>query len=268
MAVHPNKKIFISLIIPSFKQEETIEKDLQSILKVMHQLRCDYEIIVVVDGFVDKTYERARKVKSPKITVVGYKHNHGKGYAIRFGIARAKGDVVAFLDSGMDINPNGISLLLEHFEWYDADIIVGSKLHPESKVEYPIARRILSFGYRLGVRTLFGLSIRDTQVGMKLFKTNVLKDVMPRLLVKRYAFDIEMLAVANYLGYTKIYEAPVEIDFSGVSSISSKNFWRVIFLMLWDTCAVFYRLRILHYYDDGNKRKWKYDPELNYRVNI
>ncbi len=258
----------VSLIIPAYKQENTIQKDLLRAKKVMDETGYNYEIILVVDGELDKTFERAKKVSSSRIKVVGYPHNHGKGYAVRFGMANSKGDVIAFLDAGMDINPTGISILLDYFKWYNADVIVGSKLHPLSKVIYPWQRKVLSWGYRSLVKILFGLSLSDTQVGMKLFKRQVLEDVLPRLLVKRYAFDIEILAVANRLGYTKIYEAPIELTFSNWSSITSGNFWNPILRMLWDTCAVFYRLRILRYYDNENSRKWRYDPELNFRINI
>ncbi|RJQ25249.1 glycosyltransferase [Candidatus Parcubacteria bacterium] len=263
-----NPKYFISLIIPTYKQEQTIVKDLLRIKNVMDQLRYDYEMIIVVDGKVDKTYKKVKRIESSKIRVFGYEHNHGKGHAIRFGMARAKGEIIAFIDSGMDINPNGISMLLEHFEWYSADIIIGSKLHPVSKVEYPLVRRILSWGYRFLVGTLFGLTVKDTQVGIKFFRREVLEKVLPRLLVKTYAFDIEVLAVANYLGYKRIYEAPIELDFGGMSSITTKNFWAVVLNMLIDTLAVFYRLKILRYYDGKNQRKWKYDPELNFRINV
>jgi glycosyltransferase involved in cell wall biosynthesis len=257
----------LSVIVPAYKQEKTIIQDIRKIIQVMSQLRYDYEIIVVVDGIVDDTFENAKKIKSPKVVVSGYQHNHGKGYAVRFGMAKAKGSIVAFIDAGMDLNPNGISMLLEYFEWYNADIIIGSKLHHASKVNYPTQRKILSIGYRLLVRLLFGLTVKDTQVGMKFFRRKVLEDVLPRLLVKDYAFDIEILAVAHRLRYSRIYEAPIELEFKNSSTITSINFWKVILHMLSDTLAVFYRLKILRYYDDGNKRKWKYDPELNFRVN-
>lgn len=262
------KKTLVSLIIPAYREEKTIQKDLLRVKNIFDQLAYDYEIIVVVDGRVDKTFEYAKKVKSPKIKVVCYKHKHGKGHAVRFGIANAHGDIIAFIDAGMDIDPVNVGIFLDIMKWKNADIVIGSKLHPDSKVHYPWQRKIISWGYRTLTRVFFGLSIKDTQVGMKFFKRKVLEDVLPRLLVKTYAFDIEILAVANYLGYKRIYEAPVAIDFTGMSSITSKNFWKVISLMLWDTIAVFYRLKILHYYADENKRKWTYDPELNFRVNV
>ena len=84
--------------------------------------------------------------------------------------------------------------------------------------------------------------------------------------MKQFAFDIEILAVANHLGYTRIFEAPIELDFTGVSSITSISVWKVVYRMLWDTFAVFYRLKILHYYDNINKKKWMFDPELNFKI--
>ncbi len=262
----------LSVIVPAYKQENTIARDLKRIKQVLDQLRYPTELICVVDGKIDATFEKALKLAKnySNIKVIGYDTNKGKGYAIRFGMAESRGDVVSFIDAGMDLNPNGLSMLLEHFEWYDADIIVGSKRHPVSKVDYPWQRRILSVGYQILVWLMFGLKIRDTQVGMKFFKREVLEGVLPRLLVKRYAFDIEILAVANYLGFTRIFEAPIEIKlyFGGTSIITSQKFLRTVSAMLLDTLAVFYRLRILNYYSDANKRKWRFDPELNFRVNV
>lgn len=263
-----DKNHLLSVVIPAYRQGKTIVKDLRRIRDVLDKIRYDYEIVVVVDGRTDKTFENAKKVKSKKIKVVGYKHNKGKGHAVRYGMARTKGDIVAFIDAGMDLDPNGLSMLLEHFEWYDADIIVGSKRHPVSRVDYPWQRRILSVGYQLLARLLFGLNVRDTQVGMKFFRRKVLEDVLPRLLVKAYAFDIEILAVANRLGYKRLYEAPIHLEWKQEKSIISKSLWRTLYSMLWDTAAVFYRLKILRYYDDDKKRKWRYDPDLNFKVNI
>ena len=253
---------FLSIIIPAYKAENFIAQNLRKVQKVMDQTRYPYEIICVVDGNVDRTMEEAQKVvaKYPdKIQVIGYSMNMGKGHAVRFGMAKAKGDIIGFIDAGVELNPNGLSMLLEHFEWYKADIIVGSKRHPASKVIYPWQRKILSFGYQMIVRILFGLKVRDTQVGMKFFRREVLEKVLPRIVVKTFAFDVEILSVANYLGYKRIYEAPIEMRMQfkgGVSTIASKGFIKTAWLMLWDTAAVFYRLRILRYYDDKNKNNW------------
>lgn len=260
-------KRLLSVVVPAYKQEETIKKDLENIDRVLTSglKDYDYEIICVVDGIIDKTLDNAKRARSPKIKVVGYQENHGKGYAVRYGMAQARGELVSFLDAGMDISPKGIMMLMAHMEWYDADIIVGSKRHPVSRVNYPFLRHVLSIGYHTFSRVFFNLPLTDTQSGVKIFKRRVVEKIIPRLLVKRYAMDIEMLSVARHLGFKRIYEAPIEVTFD---KRTSKIKWSTIFHMFWDTMAVFYRLNILHYYNDSNKRKWIFDPELSFRVNV
>lgn len=252
----------VSVIVPAYKAEKFIRKSLLHTMEVLDQTRYKYEIICVVDGEVDKTMDVVKKLSEEypmKIKTVGYQTNLGKGHAVRYGITKAKGDVIGFLDAGEEINPNGISMLLEHFEWYNADIVIGSKRHPASKVIYPWQRKVISICYQVIVKILFGLNVRDTQVGIKFFKREVLEKVAPRLVVKAFAFDIEILAVSNYLGYKRIFEAPIELTMKfgkGISTIASTGFIKTSFAMLIDTIAVFYRLRILHYYNESNKNNW------------
>lgn len=241
----------LSLIVPAYKQEKTIVEDIENLDKVLSSFPFRYEIIVVVDGFLDKTYEILQDLR-PKIKdlrVIGYEKNHGKGYAVKCGILEAKGDVTGFIDAGMDLNPSEISIALDLMQWSDADIIVGSKLHPDSKVNYPVIRKIMSWGYRVFTHLLFGFNIKDTQVGIKFFKKKVASDIFSKIIIKSFAFDVEVLAVAYKLGYKRIFEFPIKLNFKGGSSITSSSFWKIIALMLLDTMAIFYRLKILHYYD-------------------
>lgn len=240
----------LSIIVPAYKQEKTIISDINILYDVLSKLQYKFELIVVVDGYLDDTFNNAKKINKDNVKIFGYEKNQGKGYAVRYGMLKARGDVIGFIDAGMDVQPAGISILLDTMVWRDADIIVGSKLHPESKrVNYPFSRKILSWGYMILTHILFGFNIKDTQVGLKLFRRKVVEKIFPRLLVKTFAFDVEILALAKAFGFKKIYEGPVELKFNGGSSITSGNFWKIIFLMLWDTAAVFYRLKIIHYYD-------------------
>ena len=250
----------VSVVIPAYRAEKMIKKTLERVAQVLEATRYKYEIICVVDGMVDNTLGVAKKTakKLKNVSVLGYKDNKGKGHAVRYGMAAATGDIVGFIDVGLDINPNSISMLLEHFEWYKADIIVGSKRHPASRVRYPWQRKILSFGYQTIVRILFRLNVRDTQVGLKFLRREVVEKVLPRLLIKAWAFDVEMLAVARSLGYKRIYEAPVELkmEFGGGSVLTSRKFINTIIGFILDTMAVYYRLYIIHYYDNRNKKNW------------
>jgi glycosyltransferase involved in cell wall biosynthesis len=242
----------ISIILPAYKQEKTIVEDIERLKKFLSGLTIPYELILVVDGLDDNTYKNAKPLKNKNVRIFCYKKNKGKGHAVQYGMLKARGDAIGFIDAGMDLDVSGIGMLLEYMLLQDADIVIGSKLHPDSVVKYPVQRKILSWGYRTLTQTLFGFGVRDTQVGLKLFRKKLVKEVFPQLLVKRFAFDVEILAVSYAKGYRRIYEAPVRLTFnwgSTIANFTSLNFWKVIFSMLWDTVAVFYRLKVLHFYD-------------------
>lgn len=243
----------ISIIIPAYKQEKKIVQSVRNVEKILKTLPFKYELIIVVDGIVDKTFQKASKIKSEKIKIFAYQKNLGKGYAVKYGVERARGDVIGFMDAGMDIDPEGVINLINEMRKKNADIAIGSKVHKESKVNYPPLRKVLSWGYRNIARFLFGFDVSDTQVGLKIFKRRVAKDIFRKIMTKGFAFDIEVLVLAQILGYKKIVEAPVKVRFKKAGSITSANFWLVVVRMLWDTGLVFYRLKISKYYDKIHK---------------
>ena len=238
---------FFSLIVPVHRQEKTIVKNLKSLKKVLDRIRYDYEIIAVIDGKHDKSFEIIKKAQIKKVKTILYSKNFGKAYAIRLGMTVSRGDYVMFIDSGMEIDPNGISMLLEHMEWYDADIIVGSKRHLASQVEYPFIRKILSDGYYMIVKMLFGIRVHDTQAGIKIFKKRVLEKILPRLVEKKFAGDLEILVVARLLGFKRVFEAPIKLNYRA-SGITSAATLKSIIGILVDTLAIYYRSNILRYY--------------------
>ena len=242
----------LSVIVPAYKEEKNIYKTVDEILKAHDILDYDYEIIVVVDGSPDKTAEEARRHRSKKVHVYEYKQNHGKGYALKYGTMKANGEIITFTDAGGDFDPRQFDNCVKLMEIFDADFVIGSKRHPASKVDYPLLRKIYSWFYHKMMRVLFGLNVTDTQAGLKFLRKRVAKDVVPRVLVKQYAFDLEMLVVANQLGYSRIFEAPIDMKFNNnTSGISLKSIWR----MITDTMAIFYRARILDYYRKNKKAR-------------
>ena len=244
---------FLSLIIPVYKQEKTIVRNLKHIKNVLDNIRYDYEIIAIIDGVLDNSLKKIKKAAIPKVTALAYIKNQGKSYAIRLGMTKAKGDYVMFLDSGMEIDPNGISMLLEHMEWYSADIIVGSKRHLASHVKYPLVRKILSYGYYYLVKLMFGIKVRDTQAGIKVFRKKALEKILPRLMEKQFAGDLEILVAADTLGFSRIYEAPIKLDYTNAPFTSVANL-RAIWGILVDTIAIYYRKNIVSHYRKTGKK--------------
>lgn len=246
MSEHCNSDI--SIIIPAYNEGIRIFDTIAETSKTMSDLGLSHQIVVVDDGSSDDTHKNA-KVASEQfdnIKVVRYENNGGKGNAIKYGFDYVKGDLVAFLDADLDLHPRQIGRFLEYLEQYDADVVIGSKRHPLSKLNYPLQRRFLSTSYSILIKMLFNLSVTDTQTGLKLFKYQVLKEIFPKILVKRYAFDLEVLVNSHHRGY-KIVEAPITLNFQ-------RKFGRVGFgdvkPIAIDTAAIFYRLKILKYYDN------------------
>ncbi len=257
LSADPN---LLSVIVPAYNCT-TIDRDLLSIKRYLDELNRSYEIICVVDGTKteeDTTPELAKSVRGPHTKVYFYKKNRGKGYAVRFGMARARGGIIAFIDAGNDLNASGIGLAIEHLKWYKADIIVGSKRHHASHINYPFNRKVLSYIVQRATRFFFGINVSDTQTGLKVFRREVLEKILPRLVVKQWAFDLEMLAAAHQLGFTNIFESPVELQFNSASNIT----YKAVLNFATDYLAILYRTRILRYYDDGNHDLWADDPEL------
>jgi glycosyltransferase involved in cell wall biosynthesis len=205
------------------------------------------EVIVVSDGSIDGTAERLLESRAEKgIRVIHYDRNLGKGYAVKAGALASHGEWIALVDADLDLDPASIPAYLELARREGLDFAIGSKRHPDSVVHYPRSRHFASWCYQQLNRLLFRLDVRDTQVGLKVFSKRVADDVLPLLLVKRFAFDLELLAVASSLGYDRIRELPVRLEYrfsgSGVGSLA-------VLGALWDTAAIFYRLRILRTYE-------------------
>ncbi len=237
-------EIELSVVVPAYREGKRIFANLTRLLSELEKLGVTYEVVLVSDGNTDATVREALRVKSPAVRVFHYPMNVGKGFALSCGVDQSAGALVTFIDADMELDPANIRGFIELMQANDCDAVIGSKRHPLSKVAYPKFRRLQSAIYQLAVRLLFNLDVRDTQTGLKLFRRQVLQEALPLLAIKKFAFDLELLVVARQLGYRKILEAPISLDYQFETTVNLGSAWRV----LWDTAAIFYRLRILRYY--------------------
>ncbi|MBD0328882.1 MAG: glycosyltransferase [Thermoleophilia bacterium] len=232
-------------MVPVLNGEGFIRRNLEVVARELEAAGLAYEIVVVSDGSVDDTIREASAANAENVRVVHYDRNLGKGHAVRTGLVATKGSIVGFIDADLELHPAALPRFVAAVRERRLDAAIGSKRHPESSVSYPTHRRVYSWLYQQLVRVLFRLDVRDTQVGIKMFRRELVDAVAPHLLVKRYAFDLELLAVARDFGFTRIEEEPVRLEFSG--ELSGLRFVPIA-QALWDTMAVFYRVRILRYY--------------------
>jgi glycosyltransferase involved in cell wall biosynthesis len=240
--MRPQQKL--SVIIPAYDEGKRIYGNLLAAAKALRSVRCEF--IVVDDGSSDDTYAQAQRAakRLRNMRVVRYDENEGKGFALRYGFRYATGDLVAFLDADMDLPPGQVLAFIKVMQETGSDVVIGSKNHPDTRLDYPLHRKIASRAYQLLLAMLFTLPLSDTQVGLKLFRRRVLSAVFPKLLVKRFAFDIELLANAHRMGF-KIAEAPIILT-------KHQRFGRIklrdVCVMFLDTMAVAYRMHVLRSY--------------------
>ena len=234
-------KVELSFIIPAFNEEDSIESALFSLDELVKDNVAPYEIVVVDDGSKDKTFTKATKYanRNGHVKVITYPTNLGKGYAVKTGFMQATGEVVVFADSDMDIDFDVIPKYINALKY--ADIVIASKWHPDSSVNLSTSRRILSHGFNVLTRLLTGAKLKDTQVGLKVMKKSVFQGIFKKLCVKRYAFDVELLALAKFYGL-EVVEMPVQLKVNKSFKLNE------LLKMFLDLLGIAYRLRLTRWY--------------------
>ena len=239
----------LSIIIPAYNSQKYVVKVITGVIYVLSKKKINFEVILVSDGSTDNTLKYAEKIsqKYPSIVrVFGYVKNKGKGYAVSFGMKKARGKIVGFIDCDREIDPVSIISLFDTFKKKEADIVVGSKWHVKSNTVYPKIRKFISRSYFLLVKMLFNLPITDTQAGVKLYKKAVINKIQPYCRTSGFAFDVEWLATAYAVGYKKIFDAPIKVFWGKVDDASLLKSFRLIFessKMFLDTLDIFFRTR-------------------------
>ena len=235
----------VTLVLPVHNGGGFIAESLGVVLAELDALGRSYELIVVSDGSTDDTVAAVASVGHASVRLLSYHENQGKGFAIALGLSEAHGRFAGWLDADLDVHPEFVGRALAIFDAEPVDAVIGSKRHPASEVSYPPIRRFYSWGFQTLVRVLFRLRVRDTQVGAKLFRREMIDTVLPLLLIKRFAFDLEVLAVGAAFGFDRVREVPIRLDYrftgSGINSPAVRR-------MLIDTLAIAYRIHLRHWY--------------------
>jgi dolichyl-phosphate beta-glucosyltransferase len=203
----------LSVVIPAYNEEKRIPTTIFEISGYLSKQSYDYEIIVVSDGSKDKTSEVINSLK-PQIVnlkLIDNKENHGKGFVTRQGLMEAAGEYRLFTDADNSTSVDQIEKMWPEFE-KGYDVVIGSRDIKGAVLNPPqpwLRQILLGEGFKLFRKLVLGLwGIQDTQCGFKCFSAKVCQDVLPKCKIDRFAFDPEILILAQKSGY-KIKEVPV-----------------------------------------------------------
>jgi len=211
------KDVFsLSIIIPLYNEEKRLLKSLIKLEKfIKKNKKSNVEIIFVSDGSTDTTNniinlfikKNKRNIKS---SLIKYKKNIGKGYAIKKGILKSKKNWILICDADMSVNPNQFNI------WYNKNRIIdknkayfGSRRHKKSNVKSSIIRRFLGYFFIIFIRILFFIKLQDSQCGFKVFHKSYALKVFRKISSFRFAFDIELIIILTKLKIN-IIELPLK----------------------------------------------------------
>jgi dolichyl-phosphate beta-glucosyltransferase len=206
----------LSIIIPLFNEEKRLLKSLIRLDKFIKQnKKKNIEIIFVNDGSTDTTnkiidlFIKENK-KNIKFSLIKYKKNVGKGYAIKKGILKSKKNWILICDADMSVNPNQFNI------WYNSDKIIdknkayfGSRRHKKSNVKSSTIRKFLGYFFIIFIRILFFIKLRDSQCGFKVFHKSYALKAFRKISSFRFAFDIELIIILTKLKIN-IIELPLK----------------------------------------------------------
>ena len=204
----------LSVVMPLYNEGPRITANVDQTMAVLRMLG-PFELILVNDGSSDNSAEEIRLLaeKFPQEVVTLNLTRSGKGEALRRGAQAARGEFVVFLDADLDLPPEQILFFVAIQRVKKADAVIGSKMHPDSTVDYPLIRRIYSLGYFWLVKLLFGLPVRDTQTGLKLVRRDLLLAALEKTESRGFTLDLELLVRLVQLGAVMV-EAPVVVQHS------------------------------------------------------
>jgi dolichyl-phosphate beta-glucosyltransferase len=228
-------KPYLSVVIPAFNEELRIIQTLDYSLNYLKNQNYPFEIIVVNDGSTDKTKEVVQNFinnnSNYNLKIIGYDKNRGKGYAVNYGMTRALGEIVLFMDAD---NSTKINEVEKAFKKIDEgfDIVIASRKLKESKiiVYQSLMRRILGNIFPILVKILFNLNLTDTQAGFKVFKKETLI-IFQEQKIFDFAFDVELLVIAKKHNF-KIAEIPIVWENQKFSKVKFSSTFKMFFSLL------------------------------------
>lgn len=219
----------ITIVIPAYRAAHKISPTLEALRTILDGCQSPYEIIVVIDGEVDDTQKKVDEFGSERVRIIKNELNMGKGNALRKGILAADGrDYIGYVDADLDIDPKSLVMALDKLESCKSlGLVAGSKLHPDSTVQYPPFRKIQSKFFANFVSEMFDLDLKDTQSGLKLGRSGLMKAAAVETKSNGFIFDLELLA--HLQAKQCVFDSvPIALNYQFESTISLRSYFTTV----------------------------------------
>jgi len=233
-----------SLVLPAYNPGPLAERTWDSIRQFLAHRLDPWEVLFVCDGCTDGTPEKlaqlADEANDPRLRVLSYSPNRGKGFAVRTGLLAAHGEHRLFTDVDLAYGFDDVVRVADALR-SGASVAIASREHPESLIQLPphhmgyaYRRRLQSKVFGKLARTLLPIRHKDTQAGLKGMTAEVAELIMPRLSCNGFGFDCEFLTACARLN-VDVVEAPVLVRYEDTSSTTKagttikmlRELWRI-----------------------------------------
>jgi len=232
----------LSVVVPAYNEAKTLEKNIIEFKNYLSQQKYDFEIIVINDGSRDNTENIIKKLanENSEIKFLNNSINLGKGATVRKGFASAQGNYVLFIDADNATSIDHLEKAWGHFD-SNNDVVIASRNNRDIKgtsqeIKQPLWKRSLGKAGNLIIQSLTVPGIWDTQCGFKVFSRQAIDTILPLQTIDRWAFDVELLVIANK-NNLKISKIPVVWKNSSESRVGIKGYFtslREIFKIAWN----------------------------------
>jgi dolichyl-phosphate beta-glucosyltransferase len=207
-----SKQPYLSVVIPAYKEEERIGRTLLEVEKYLSGKGFDYEVLVADDGSPDKTAETAENYSTQvkNLKVIRNIKNHGKGYVVRQGLLKARGQYRLFMDADGSTSITHLDKFLPEFK-KGYDVVIGSRDIEGAfvQIHQPKHKEIMGDLGNWAIRLVLGLwRFPDTQCGFKIMTAKAAREIAGRMVVDRFGFDFELIILARKMKL-KIKQMPV-----------------------------------------------------------
>ncbi|MEA3207569.1 MAG: dolichyl-phosphate beta-glucosyltransferase [Chthoniobacter sp.] len=205
---------FLSLVIPAYHEARRLPPTLARLAEFCAGLEFPFEVLIIVERGTDGTLEIAADfaARQAHFHAIDSPVQRGKGHAVRTGMLRARGDHIFYMDADLSVPLPEVSAFLAHFAAHpEIDVLIGNRQHAGSRITRAQSwlRRTMGQTFNRILQACAVTPLRDTQCGFKGFRHAVAQAIFSRQKLDGFAFDIEVLLLAERLGY-RIADLPVE----------------------------------------------------------
>jgi glycosyltransferase involved in cell wall biosynthesis len=207
----------LAVVIPAYNEGTRLTATLPRVLEYLNSVEAKSELLVVDDGSTDETASKAEAALAQsgnvKTSVITYRPNRGKGYAVRRGLLEASAAIALFSDADLSTPITEVPKLVDRIAGGDCDLAFGSRALDRSLigVHQPWRREQGGRVFNLIVRIATGLPFWDTQCGFKAFRMSVCRPLIEAARIDRFGFDVELIYLAHVAGL-RLHEVPVRWD--------------------------------------------------------